>query len=63
LCISEYHNTGSYKIFISVGADEEGIHEFGLNQLLVVQGAEVLESIQRVYLPKSSLIKGKITQS
>lgn len=42
--------TGSYKIFICVGADQERVHEFRLDQLLVVDHTQVLELVQGVDL-------------
>lgn len=48
--MSKHASTGSYKIFICVGADQERVHEFRLDQLLVVDHTQVLELVQGVDL-------------
>lgn len=48
--LSKHAFTGSYKIFICVGADQERVHEFRLDQLLVVDHTQVLELVQGVDL-------------
>lgn len=48
--MGKHASTGSYKIFICVGADQERVHEFRLDQLLVVDHTQVLELAQGVDL-------------
>lgn len=48
--MGKHASTGSYKIFICVGADQERVHEFRLDQLLVVDHTQVLELVQGVDL-------------
>lgn len=48
--LSKHASTGSYKIFICVGADQERVHEFWLDQLLVVDHTQVLKLVQGVDL-------------